>query len=76
MLINEICQLNEESVDSSWISDIELEYQDDGTYIVIMTTRQGREYELRGIDKKTYKQWLATGSKGSFWWDRIKPQLA
>lgn len=73
MLINEI--LTEEPVDSSWIADIELEYQEDGTYLVIMTTNAGREYELAGVDKRTYQQWLATGSKGKFWWDRIKDQL-
>lgn len=73
MRIQEI--LTEEPVDSSWIADIELEYQEDGTYVVIMTTHQGREYELYGVDKKTYNQWLASGSKGEFWWDQIKDQL-
>lgn len=74
MKIKEI--LTEKPVDSSWIADIELEYQDDGTYIVIMTTLNGREYELPGIDKKTYQEWISAGSKGSFWWDRIKDQIS
>lgn len=65
-------KLLEEPVDSSWIADIDAEYQDDGTLLVIMTTLDGREYELPGIDKKTYREWLKAPSKGRFWWSRIR----
>ena len=69
-------QLIEDAVDSSWISHIDGEYQDDGTFLVIMTTLAGREYELYGVDKKTYHAWLRAPSKGKFWWAYIRDRVS
>ena len=65
-------QLIEDSVDSSWIAHIDGEYQDDGTFLVIMTTLDGREYELYGVSKQLYSQWLRAPSKGKFWWTNVR----
>ena len=65
-------RLVEDAVDSSWISHIDGEYQDDGTFLVIMTTLDGREYELYGVGKQLFHQWLKAPSKGKFWWSHVR----
>lgn len=56
--------LNEVQVQSSWIEDIELDY-DDGD--VIMTLLSGRAYRIENFPEELYELWIEADSPGKFW---------
>jgi hypothetical protein len=56
--------LNEVQVQSSWIEDIELDY-DDGD--VIMTLLSGRAYRIENFPEDLYELWIEADSPGKFW---------
>lgn len=55
--------LFEETVDSSWIA--ELDYEDAGN--VIMELLSGRRYRIYGVPEDIFQSWLQADSKGKFW---------
>lgn len=67
MRLFEIQRLDEESVFSSWID--ELDY-DDGN--VIMTLLSGRAYQIRDVPYDVFEEWLQASSKGKFFHSDIK----
>jgi hypothetical protein len=60
--------LNEVSVNSSWIEDIDIEQ--DGND-VIMTLLSGRMYRLFDVPNDMFEMWTEAGSPGKFWHDFI-----
>lgn len=56
--------LNEVAVQSSWIEDIDLDY-DDGD--VIMTLLSGRTYRIADFPEDLYELWIEAESPGKFW---------
>jgi hypothetical protein len=83
MKINEIIELDEKTVDSSWISRV-----DYGQYYrdlkkdrsqdqnkksapkvsdVIITVKDGRKYTVHDVPHSVYKNWAKAPSKGQFW---------
>lgn len=64
--------LTEDPVWSSWISDLDHYKFQDGSEGVLMTTHNGREYFINGVDEQEYTQWMQAPSKGKHWWSDIK----
>jgi hypothetical protein len=60
--------LNEVSVNSSWIEDIDIEQ--DGND-VIMTLLSGRMYRLFDVPNDMFEMWTEASSPGKFWHDFI-----
>ena len=69
MRIDEVI-IDEESVISSWISDLTL--TNGGSGNVTMALGNGRRYSVRGVGKQLYDAWIAAESKGKFWHQQIK----
>lgn len=64
---DEITQINERRVKSSWIAD--LSKYGNG---VLMTLLNDRSYNINNIPDVVYRQWLKAPSKGKFWHRRIR----
>lgn len=83
MKINEIIQLTEKDIDSSWLSQVnygqyyrafkkdrtpeQLKKNAPKTSDVIITVRDGRRYTVHDVPHAVYKAWVASPSKGQFW---------
>lgn len=66
MRLNEI-QLDELSVFSSWIAD--LDYREGA---VLMKLNNGRTYSITGVPEGMYRQWVRSPSKGKYWHSDIR----
>lgn len=60
----EVAILNEVAVQSSWIEDVDLDY-DEGD--VIMTLLSGRAYRIENFPEDLYELWIEADSPGKFW---------
>lgn len=69
MKLNEII-LKEESVLSSWISDLFLVSGSNGDITIVLGN--GRRYSVKNVGNQIYQQWLKSPSKGQFWHKNIK----
>jgi hypothetical protein len=66
MKLSEI-QLDELSVFSSWIADLDYKNGD-----VIMILDSGRKYRVMGVPEGMFRQWVRSPSKGKHWHGYIK----
>ncbi len=67
MRMTEIAQIDEVSVMSSWIAD--LSYQD---RVLYLTLKNGRRYQILGLNPAMARAWLRAPSKGKFWHSNIR----
>lgn len=63
-------QLLEDSVMSSWISDLTLNSGSSGN--VTMALGNGKRYSIKNLGNQMFRAWLSAPSKGKFWHERIK----
>jgi len=66
MKLSEI-QIDEVSVMSSWISDLDFDHN-----VTFMTLNNGRRYRILGLPEGTFRQWAHAPSKGKFWHSNIR----
>lgn len=69
MRLYEFEQIDEVSVISSWIDDLEY---DEETETVTMTLLNGRMYWFDGIPKEIFDDWIEADSKGQYWHRVVK----